>query len=353
MGEVITPNKKESDIGLLGYANGDRTIFLNSRNGSAIFGKANKGQIVIDPSQSALLYSGNFWESYDETTGLPSSYVYRNTAYKPAGNAKQNEKKEVVGAGLLIDLSTPEIYFGTGNFYVTADGYLHAAGGGDIAGWQISDTTLKSKSGGITLDSSGKIYSGEHNALIPYQVDKDGNPVIDETTGEPKTINKAGFYLAADGLSIGDKFKISNQGRLRIGYKAVEDTEEKNNGKYWDINGGSNLDNSYISCGGIKTFLNAIPVSTKKTKEEREAEEKLTAYRVGTVYIGTDGITLGKRFSVSDSGKLIAYSGTIGGWDISSTEIKAEKLILNKDGWIRGGDHAVNNGEHNSKGWSI
>ena len=176
MGEVITPNKKESDIGLLGYANGDRTIFLNSRNGSAIFGKANKGQIVIDPSQSALLYSGNFWESYDETTGLPSNYIYRNTAYKPAGNAKQNEKKEIVGAGLLIDLSTPEIYFGTGNFYVTADGHIHAAGGGDIAGWQVSDTELKSKIGGITLDSSGKIYSGEHNSLNTY--------------------NKTGFYLS-------------------------------------------------------------------------------------------------------------------------------------------------------------
>ena len=70
MGEVITPNKKESDIGLLGYANGDRTFFLNSKNGSAIFGKANKGQIVIDPTSKdedndALLYSGNFWKEYN------------------------------------------------------------------------------------------------------------------------------------------------------------------------------------------------------------------------------------------------------------------------------------------------
>jgi hypothetical protein len=66
MGEVITPNKKESDIGLLGYVDGDRTIFLNSRNGSALFGRANQAQITIDPTTDrGMIYSGKFWKNYN------------------------------------------------------------------------------------------------------------------------------------------------------------------------------------------------------------------------------------------------------------------------------------------------
>jgi len=120
MGEVRTPGKTNSDIGLLGYHNGDRSFFLNSENGSAIFGKASKGQITIDPSSDkAMLYSGNFWKNYDPQTGLPTDYTYRNkTNFKPSGNVNKDERGN--GQGMLIDLTTPEIYFGSGNFYVTS-----------------------------------------------------------------------------------------------------------------------------------------------------------------------------------------------------------------------------------------
>ena len=360
MGEVITPNKKESDIGLLGYVDGDRTIFLNSRNGSALFGRANQAQITIDPTTDrGMIYSGKFWKNYNQD-GLPNDYKYRHFPTeedRKAKNFNQNDEKyfkpneNVINKqGLIIDLTTPEIYFGTGNFYVTKDGYIHAVGGGDIANWQIGKTILKSKTGGITLDSSGKVYSGEHNALIPYQIDKDGNPVIDETTGEPKTVNKAGFYLAANGLSIGDKFKVSDQGRLFIGEGAVKgDTDCK----YWDINGYIETKNgkpvydengkikrrSYISYGGITSFSKAITVDEDASHAQKKAE---------TVYIGTDGITLGKRFSVDKNGKLIAYSGIIGGWTIDSSRIYAKNadldsisIELNKNGSIKGGYSSV------------
>ena len=139
MGEVRNPSKAKanqdgsisvhSDIGLLGYAEGDRTFFLNSENGSAIFGKSSGGQLIVDPSTtSALLYSSNFWESYDEDTGLPlktqdpvtgqRKYVYRDNRYRPSGNG--------AGEGMLINLTEPQIYFGNGKFYVTDEGKLHA-----------------------------------------------------------------------------------------------------------------------------------------------------------------------------------------------------------------------------------
>lgn len=344
MGEVITPNKKESDIGLLGYANGDRTFFLNSKNGSAIFGKANKGQITIDPvADRGVIYSGNFWkaDNYNQN-GLPKKYNYRNFPDEEEKNKEgfnQNDEKYfkpdekyINKEGLIIDLSTPEIYFGTGNFYVTADGYLHAAGGGDIAGWQISDTTLKSKSGGITLDSSGKIYSGEHNSLNTY--------------------NKTGFYLSQEGLSIGKSMKITKDGTMFLGKDAVQGGNNSSSDAprdYWTI--------GYEKKDGEPDGPTYISYAPKGGERPRKFDEAKTWQELETnrnlVYIGTDGIALGKRFSVSQGGALKAYSGTIGGWTLNSTQIFADKLILDKSGWIRGGDHAVNNGEHNSKGWSI
>ena len=345
MGEVITPNKKESDIGLLGYANGNRTIFLNSKNGSAIFGKANKGQIVIDPTSKdedndALLYSGNFWKEYNQS-GLPLSYQTSNELHQ----------------GLLINLSKPEIRYGNNNFSVNKDGHIHAVGGGDIAGWTVSNTKLSSKNTAITLDSSGKIYSTKI-------VEKDGERV--PQPHDSLNNSNEGFYLAANGLSIGDKFKISNQGRLRIGEGAV--TEDKES-KYWDINGYIETDKkgkpiydengkikrrSYISYGGITGFSKAITVDEDASHVQKKAN---------TVYIGTDGITLGKRFSVNANGELIAYSGTIGGWTIDSSRIYAKNadlnsisIELNKNGSIKGGYSNVyidENHPNENTQWSI
>jgi len=85
---------------------------------------------------------------------LPSNYTYKkiNSSgfLESTGNAS--------GDGLLINLSEPEIFFGSGHFYVTKEGYLHASGGGDIAGWAIGSDSLNSQKG-------SKIYTGSHNTL--------------------------------------------------------------------------------------------------------------------------------------------------------------------------------------------
>ena len=128
MGKVKEAGKRNADIGLFGYAGGQRTIFLNSQNGSAILGKNNSGQIIIDPSSNvAMLYSHNYWKEDGYVTdgknaGLPKSY------------SSSNENKQ----GMLIDLTTPQIKWGNENFSVNADGYIKAKGGGEIAGWNCS-----------------------------------------------------------------------------------------------------------------------------------------------------------------------------------------------------------------------
>ena len=330
MGETRLPSKQTPQTGLLGYNAGTRTFFLNSNNGSALFGRSDQGQIVIDPSTSqrkAMIYSGNFWEEYNsdgDYDGLPKSYTYRNSNYRPAGNAKKEDGK-IVGAGLLIDLTTPEIFFGTGNFYVTKDGYIHASAGGDLAGWKIGTeeitdsagnkakhsvlhSNISKSNGRITLDAGtlneetgavtgpGKIYSHSHDELT-----KTGN----------------GFYLSYDGLSIGSKAKLTNTGVMYIGNGAVAKGGSED-GNYWTIDGNSNK--SYIAYGGT---------SWSEASNDNDTTAK--------IYLGTDGISLGTRFSVSPQGQLKAYSGQIGGWNINKTKLSAGNIEFHSNGSMNGG----------------
>ena len=106
MGTVKEYGKNYANTGLFGYSYGRQSLFLNSENGSAIFGKAGTGQIILDPRDfdddgklvngKALIYSSNFWDRYidnGKNIGLPRSY---------------NSSNET-GEGMLIDLTTPSI----------------------------------------------------------------------------------------------------------------------------------------------------------------------------------------------------------------------------------------------------
>ena len=330
MGETRLPSKQTPQTGLLGYNAGTRTFFLNSKNGSALFGRSDQGQIVIDPSTSqkkAMIYSGNFWKEYNsdgDYDGLPKNYTYRNSKYQPTGNANK--------AGLLIDLTTPEIFFGTGNFYVTEEGYIHAAAGGDIGGWKIDKHSLYSNinpsEGRITLDAGtydeetntvtgpGKIYSHNHNSL---------------------TDTHTGFYLSYDGLSFGSKVKITNDGKAYFGRGAVAGT-----GEHWTINSGD----ADSSTGA--TNRSYIAYGAGNDPYWAGAEEDNYNSSTAKVYIGTDGISLGKRFTVSPTGNVKAYSGTIGGWTIGKNQISANNIHLYANGSIQ-----TNNYVEDTSGWKI
>ena len=303
----VDGNTEAAEIGLMGFYQGSRSLFLDSQTGRAEFGitggvfdeEKNKrvysGKIVLTPTgygkaPAGAIYSDNFYSSYD-TSGKP------NAEWQDNEIETQEQRKD---KGMLIDLSTPSIRFGNKNFSVNEEGHLTARGGGSIAGWQISDEEIYKNT--IHLNSiAPKIYSSSHITL-------------DKTN--------TGFYLGNDGLSFHNTIRISetNGGKLEIGNLNYGDN-------HWTITGGSN-NNSYISYGGVTSFSEA-PNSNP----------------MQSVYIGTDGITLGQKFSVDNKGNVIANyieandGGSIGGWEIDKTKLTGGKgkITLDSYGNIYGG----------------
>lgn len=266
-------NKDKVDIGLFGYSKGRQSYFLNAKEGTATFGIPGKGQIIIDPDNSdgdAVIYGGDFISG---------------------------------SSGMKINLTEPSITWGNNNFKVNSDGHITAKGGGSIAGWNINDTTLKSKNNTLTFDSANeKIFSSNHDSL---------NSRAD------------GFYLSHDGLSIGSGIEISSAGVVKVGQVKSEN--------YWTISGDNKNTYSYI---GYKTnaFSSSNLGDIAKYSIDGSSEQ---------VYLGTDGIRLGNKFAVDNNGNLVAKhlittGGIVGGWTIDSSTLSAKNITLNSNGSMSG-----------------
>ena len=300
MGQVKEPSKNVSNIGLLGYNKGERTVFINSENGSALFGKPGNGQIIIDPNVNrAYLYSSNYWKNYNSNTGLPTSY----------SNSNINTDED--SGGLLIDLSTPEIKYGNGNFKVNSKGYL-TANKGNIGNWYlygdyltsqknedaVENSTINARkivllakraskiiedpykawtgegleygqppnyNNKITIPAGAAIYSGSHDSLAPcpfpiqsYTSSTDNKIHYRISGSEISDSEYEGFYLGHDGFSIGAKFKVTKTGTLYIGTGAVkfggiQSSYGNTDNKYWVLNANSEK-NTYLRCAQMRLY---------------------------------------------------------------------------------------------------
>ena len=300
MGAAKEANATKAAVGMFGYDRGQRTLFLNAENGAAIFGKLGSGQMTIDPTQSrALLYSYDFWKSnlYQENGLVNSSaYTYNSTTNKYAG---QNN------SGMLIDLTTPRIIFGSGNFRVDPDGHIYAKGGGEIAGWNIDDTKLYStaKVGNnpkITIDSSiAAIYSNNKTSM---------------------TDTKNGFYIGSDGFALGvynstkghNPFQVNSEGSLF-----------SNSGS---IGGYTISDNTLIGGSGS----NCVGMSSKSG--------------VQWAFWAGDETASNAPFHVGHNGALYATKGQIGGWTIGEHKLSGGSMYLNDDGSMGGTNWSITAG---------
>lgn len=311
MGEVKESGATKSEVGLFGFINGLRSIFLDAETGTAEFGITGGGQIRIDPSTGeAVIESGDFQE-------------------KDATHA---------GSGMQINLSTPEIRFGSGKFHVDKNGILTA-----------QDVNI---TGGVTIETDkinvgDNIYSGQHNTF--------------GSTAD-------GFFLGADGLSIGRKFSVDPHGTIKItadadikgkiyaqegslgkGTQQIKiGTSNDNAYSYLYSNNHNTLDNTTpgfflgplglsigskfnitlsedgrtenvtikdadlsgnfdIKSGTLGTGIRQLHVGSTADKSflYGQAHNSLDSKEDG-FYLGIDGLSIGKNFSVDAAGSLIA-----------------------------------------------
>lgn len=414
------------DVGLFGYNQGIQSMFLNARNGSATFGERGAGQIIIEPSsKQAIIKSGNYndknnqelfvrvYPNYDANpvalglyeyvlipqheegyNTIPPKYDYVLSEKTRAGTDTAYYQKTSEKGGMLIDLSTPEIKFGTGNFKVTKEGHITAKGGGEIAGWIIGDTDLFSKVTGtnrITLHAGTdtwtdppKIFSGTHNDInnsdAGFYLGPDGISITGKytednlvktshfrlsTTGNPKLFsgahdtldsNRKGFYLSQDGFSISNgsqsRFEISTSGEPKLFSNSHSTLDTARNGFYLGNDGLSIGSKFYVDDEGIlKVGVGAVGGYgwQKHWTIDGSSYDSYIKYgsegESGSVYIGTNKISLGADFFVRSDGYLEAKNakiqgtieasdGTIAGWKISQNTLSSAdgKIKLNSGG---------------------
>ena len=271
IGKVDDANEGSEAIGLLGYSKGQRSIFLDAETGKAEFGTSARGKIIIDPTE--------------------------NTAKIESGNYETSNGKE----GMLIDFTTPEILFGTGNFEVNADGHITAKGGGSIAGWQIADKELYQGKVGMSSDNSsdsniafwaGK--SSSNKASAPFRVDFDGNVYSNQLTAEGGTVG--GWTISSNKLSAnnieikssgsiehtGDKWKISSSGHAY--FKDITITGSGSSGAF---GAGFSANSSFgLSGGALSDFDNLVV-------------KNITAENINAAHASLEALTFqGKQVSI-------------------------------------------------------
>ena len=335
-----TERTSEGDkTGLLGYAAGARSIFLDATTGNAIFGLPDKGQIMIDVKDQAVIKSGDY--------------------------SKENL------SGMEIQFSNqPHIKFGSGKFEVNPEGHIHAAGGGDIAGWQLDNNALYKGGVRISSDNSSsnnKAIQVTNNNTNVFSVDYRGflhseQGDIAGWTIEPKRLYKNNVQINSDNskdtnkaFKAGDNFYVQHDGYLFSKYGNIGGWNITSNKLSYSTNnvtdkvGLSPINTNLI---WAKDNTNNIIFSVSNNGYMYAKNGQIGNWRFGNnglygggsadtyngnqtgVYVGSDGIRLGSNFHVDTRGNIYALTGNIGNCDISSSGISGT-------GWyIRGGGDA-------------
>lgn len=169
------------------------------------------------------------------------------------------EGDEVIGG----TITGTDFNNGNGTFHVDKNGNLTAASA-SVKGEIKADTGYIGGSNGFTI-KAGKLYSGKSSF----------------------TSKTAGVYLGTDGISLGENnpFSVNSSGYLTA-----------KSGKIADFT----ISSAYLASG--TTSL---------------------AGADNSVYLGTNGISLGTKFKVTKTGALTSTSGLIGGWTIGANKLSA------------------------------
>lgn len=305
MGRVVGQTDLDEEVGLFGYNQGARSIFLDAETGKAVFGQTGKGQIILDPSENeAIITSGNY-----------------NTSR---------------GTGMQINLTAPSITYGSGNFIVDSTGKL-TANGADITG------TINAQHG--TIGSGNKINIGEWTK-------KSGTTIVDSDSAIWYGKNNGfedtsyGFYLGSKGVSIGSGFFTDSLGRINASDMTINngsiEIKDTNNQTIFSANSsGVDIVNGSISISQVNgtTIKRIFDVDSSGLYLEGEVNATsgyIGGWQINNGVMTNGGITLGNDgtgqtgglisalsglFSISNSGGITALSGKIGPWFIEQDAI--------------------------------
>lgn len=403
----VNGDANNPQIGLMGFHEGIRTIFLDADSGRAIFGSADSGQVVVSPQKY-----GN----------APRGAIYSWDYYKHKTNGEPNGLNN---KGMLINLYTydpdkpdpendqfsPGIRFGSGNFSVNRFGYLVARGGGTIANWKITDNYLRSQDDRTTLYAqNGPVLSGTSirerfnigngkftiyddgtfkAANNKFGVTQDGTITalagqiagwrISKTAGQNNGQIKGGNTILYQNGTIECSDLIANNTGY-IGGWVIDKTKLRNSANTVRINSNGTLQGPYwkIQDNGYAEFSN-VKITGDHTSQFTWGSGKFQVHTDGSMqaYAGqiggfklansaltngnfsihpTQGLNLNGAFKVNTSGFLQSTSGKIGGWGIGGHQLKAgnttlsdsgtitcSNLIAKNSGWI--GDWEISGGQ--------
>ena len=379
----VNGNANDPQIGLMGFNKGIRSIFLDAETGRAMFGAANSSQIVISPEKYGV---------------APSGSIYSHNYYNCDGTGKPTSK---ANAGLLIDLDTPSILFGSGNFSVDQNGYLVAKGGGSIAAWKITNdylrsqdnkTTLYAQNGpllrnGSTIRQRFNIGNGKFiiyddgtfkAANDKFAVDQDGTITaigghiggwqINRTTltGGNTTLDSNGTITCSN-LQASQSGKIGGwtigSTTLTGGNINMNSSTGKINGANWQINGNGYAKFTHVDITGDNTSTlkwGAGKFNVYADGSMQASSGKIGGWNLSTTGLSNGGVSfttngglkLGNTFSVTPGGSVSATAGSIGGWGLSGSSISGGGTTLNSNGTITCSNLIANN-SGSIGGWTI
>lgn len=318
MGDVKGTSGTE-DIGLMGYQSGQRSIFLDAQTGNATFGKNGAGQIKIDArANQGTIQSGDYNYKTTDHTGTGMKIKFSST-----------------GSGTE---QGPYIRFGSNRFSVDANGNIHAAGDGDIAGWKISDDALYKHDGtnktGMRSGTDPAFYAGTN----------------DQSAGSYNFyVNHNGYLFSKSGNIAGWNINDKSLSKSNVGMNS-----DPNNATYAVTGHNSkaffaNGNNFYVTHDGYLLSqsgkIGNWNISASNLWNTDASGNSLTLSPTAGISI-INGSDSNKKFTVNNQGYLTSTSGKIGNWTITTDRLASGNTIINSNGSIS------NNG--GSKGtWAI
>lgn len=272
------------DVGLFGYNEGSRSIFLDAKTGKAVFGQRNQAQIILDPTQT-------------------------NSAGRKVAQIKSGNYNTTNGTGLLIDLSTPQIKYGSGNFQVNSEGHMIARGGGQIAGWEINNNAIFNKK--TTTDVSRNSTGMNANPIIDAastSINGRGNGSEYRAVSMPPTTSTqgtAGYKIVGKSAAFwagGSKFFVTHDGYLKV-------------------------QQASIGSGSKPIFIGKSSVSGSNESAIFSGLKSSKTANTSGFYLGTDGIGIGSTANITFNN----ISQTV-----SNFQVNSDGTFFARNGYIRG-----------------